>query len=171
PSTGRGAAALGVDAAGAYRSGKPAARCIISVRKGGASKTVIAHEVFHCLQIQLTGRADGLETLDAERAWLGEGSASYAGCLFAQDGAAPYRSAYAGYVERPLTPLTARTYDAVGFFAHLDQSGAGALSTVRKAIASPSITAAYPSLVNEGGPDIFSTWASSLYRTPARGAA
>ena len=129
PSSARGAAALGVDASGSYRSTKPAARCIISVRRGGASKTVIAHEVFHCLQIQLTGSASGLQSLDGDRAWLGEGSASYAGCLFSQDGAAPYRKAYAGYLEQPLTPLGGRTYDAVGFFAHLDQGGAGALGT------------------------------------------
>ena len=131
PSSARGAAALGVDASGSYRSTKPAARCIISVRRGGASKTVIAHEVFHCLQIQLTGSASGLQSLDGDRAWLGEGSASYAGCLFSQDGAAPYRKAYAGYLEQPLTPLGRRTYDAVGFFAHLDHSGASALGTVR----------------------------------------
>ena len=171
PATARGAAALGVDAGGRYRSGRPAARCIISVRPGGASRTVIAHEVFHCLQIQLTGSADGLQSLDGDRAWLGEGSASYAGCLFSQDGAAPYRKAYAGYVQQPLTPLGRRTYDAVGFFAHLDQSGAGALGTVRKAIATPSMVAAYPAAANEGGSDIFSSWASSLYRAPARGAA
>jgi hypothetical protein len=171
PSSASGAAALGVDASGRYRSSKPAARCIISVRRTGASRTVIGHEVFHCLQIQLTRRANGLQALDADRAWLGEGSASYAGCLFSQDGGAPYRKAYAGYVEEPLTPLSRRTYDAIGFFAHLDQSGAGALGTVRRAIATPSLASAYPAVANAGGADIFGTWASSLYRTPARGGA
>ena len=112
PSTGSGAATLGVDADGSYRSAKPAARCIISVRRGGASKTVIAAQVFHCLQIQLAGRADALQTLDASRPWLGEGSAAYAGCLFAQDGVAPYRKAYATYVDEPATPLDQRSYDA-----------------------------------------------------------
>ena len=47
PSTGSGAATLGVDAGGSYRSAQPAARCIVSVRRGGASKTVIAAQVFH----------------------------------------------------------------------------------------------------------------------------
>jgi N,N-dimethylformamidase beta subunit-like protein len=171
PSSASGAAALGVDASGSYRSTKPAARCVISVRRGGVSKTVIAHEVFHCLQIQLTGSASGLQALDGDRAWLGEGSASYAGCLFSQDGAAPYRKAYAGYLEQPLTALGRRTYDAIGFFAHLDQSGAGALASVRRAIATPSMAVAYPAVANEGGSDIFGSWASSLYRTPARGSA
>jgi hypothetical protein len=171
PSTGRGAATLGVDASGSYRSDKPAVRCIVSVRGGGASKTVIAAQVFHCLQIQLAGRADALQTLDASRPWLGEGSAAYAGCLFAQDGAAPYRKAYATYVDEPTTPLAARTYDAVGFFAHLDQIGAGALGTVGRAIGAPSMASAYPAVINEGGTDIFGSWASSLYRIPARGGA
>jgi hypothetical protein len=170
PSSGRGAAALGVDAAGKYRSSQPAARCVISVR-GNASRTLIAHEVFHCLQVQLAGRTDALPSLDSDRAWLGEGSASYAGCLFSRDGAAPYKRAYAGYLEQPTTPLGARTYDAVGFFAHLDQIGAGGLSTVKNAIGAPSLAAAYPALVNEGGTDIFGSWASSLYRLPALGAA
>jgi hypothetical protein len=171
PSSARGAAALGVDASGSYRSDKPAARCIVSVRRGGASKTLIAHEVFHCLQIQLAGRANALLSLDAERAWLGEGSASYAGCLFSQDGAAPYRRAYGTYLEQPTTPLAGRTYDAVGFFAHLDQIGVGALGTVKRAMGAPSLASAYPALVNEGGADIFSSWASSLYRIPPRGSA
>jgi hypothetical protein len=170
PASGRGAAVLAVDAAGGYRSSQPPARCIISVR-GNASRTLIAHEVFHCLQVQLAGRADALPALDSGRAWLGEGSASYAGCLFSRDGAAPYTHAYAGYLEQPTTPLAGRTYDAVGFFAHLDQVGAGALGTVKRAIGAPSIAAAYPALVNEGGADIFGSWASSLYRLPARGSA
>ncbi|HSS56923.1 MAG TPA: hypothetical protein VLK59_02865, partial [Solirubrobacteraceae bacterium] len=170
PSTARGAAAMGVDAGGSYRSDKPAARCIISVRSAGVSKTVIAHEVFHCVQIQLTGRANGLGALDADRAWLGEGSASYAGCLFSQDGAAPYRKAYAAYVEQPLTPLGSRSYDAVGYFAHLDASGAGALSGVRQAIASSSLAAAAFPASGEGAPDILDAWASSLYRSPSLGA-
>jgi hypothetical protein len=170
PASGRGAAALAVDAAGKYRSDQPAARCIISVR-GNASRTLIAHEVFHCLQVQLAGRANALPSLDSGRAWLGEGSASYAGCLFSQDGAAPYKRAYAGYLEQPTTPLGGRTYDAVGFFAHLDQIGAGALGTVTRAMGAPSIAAAYPALVNEGGQDIFGSWASSLYRLPSLGGA
>jgi hypothetical protein len=171
PSTGSGAATLGVDAGGSYRSAKPAARCIISVRRGGASKTVIAAQVFHCLQIQLAGRADALQTLDASRPWLGEGSAGYAGCLFAQDGAAAYRKAYATYVDEPATPLDHRTYDAIGFFAHLSTTGSGALASFADAMSAPSLAQAYPDVAREGAAGLFDTWASSLYRAPQRGAA
>jgi hypothetical protein len=171
PSTGSGGATLGVDAGGSYRSAKPAARCIISVRRGGASKTVIAAQVFHCLQIQLAGRADALQTLDASRPWLGEGSAAYAGCLFAQDGAAAYRKAYATYVDEPATPLDHRTYDAIGFFAHLSTTGSGALASFADAMSAPSLAQAYPDVAREGAPGLFDTWASSLYRAPQRGAA
>jgi hypothetical protein len=171
PSTGSGAATLGVDADGSYRSAKPAARCIISVRSGGASKTVIAAQVFHCLQIQLAGRADALQTLDASRPWLGEGSAAYAGCLFAQDGAAAYRKAYATYVDEPATPLDRRTYDAIGFFAHLSTTGSGALASFADAMRAPSLAQAYPDVAREGAAGLFDTWASSLYRAPQRGAA
>jgi hypothetical protein len=171
PSTGSGAATLGVDAGGSYRSAKPAARCIISVRRGGASKTVIAAQVFHCLQIQLAGRADALQTLDASRPWLGEGSAAYAGCLFAQDGAAAYRKAYATYVDEPATPLDHRTYDAIGFFAHLSTTGSGALASFAHAMSAPSLAEAYPDVAREGAAGLFDTWASSLYRAPQRGAA
>ena len=58
------------------------------------------------------GAPTRLQTLDADRAWLGEGSASYAGCLFSQDGAAPYRKAYATLRRAAATPLDQRTYDA-----------------------------------------------------------
>ncbi len=171
PSTGSGAATLGVDAGGSYRSAQPAARCIVSVRGGGASKTVIAAQVFHCLQIQLAGRADGLQTLDASRPWLGEGSSAYAGCLFAQDGAAPYRKAYATYVDDPTTPLDHRTYDAIGFFAHLSTTGSGALASFADAMRAPSVAQAYPDVAREGAAGLFDSWASSLYRAPQRGAA
>ena len=171
PSTGSGAATLGVDAGGSYRSAQPAARCIVSVRRGGASKTVIAAQVFHCLQIQLAGRADGLQTLDASRPWLGEGSSAYAGCLFAQDGAAPYRKAYATYVDDPTTPLDHRTYDAIGFFAHLSTTGSGALASFPDAMRAPSVAQAYPDVAREGAAGLFDSWASSLYRAPQRGAA
>jgi hypothetical protein len=171
PSTGSGAATLGVDAGGSYRSAKPAARCIVSVRRGGASKTVIAAQVFHCLQIQLAGRADALQTLDASRPWLSEGSSAYAGCLFAQDGAAAYRKAYATYVDEPATPLDQRTYDAIGFFAHLSTVGSGALSSFPDAMRASSLAQAYPDVVREGAAGLFDTWASSLYRAPKRGAA
>ena len=171
PSTGSGAATLGVDADGSYRSAKPAARCIISVRRDGASKTVIAAQVFHCLQIQLAGRADALQTLDASRPWLGEGSAAYAGCLFAQDGAAAYRKAYATYVDEPATPLDKRTYDAIGFFAHLSTTGSGALASFADAMRAPSLAQAYPDVEREGAAGLFDTWASSLYRAPQRGTA
>jgi hypothetical protein len=169
PSTGSGAATLGVDASGSYRSDQPAARCIVSVRQGGASKTVIAAEVFHCLQIQLAGHASALQALDTGRAWLGEGSAAYAGCLFSQDGAAPYRKAYAAYVDEPTTPLDQRTYDAIGFFAHLHQSGVGALSNFATALSAQSLAVAYPAARTEGAAGLFDSWASSLYRTPSRG--
>ena len=71
------------------------------------------------------GAPTRLQTLDASRPWLGEGSSAYAGCLFAQDGAAAYRKAYATYVDEPATPLDQRTYDAIGFFAHLSTTGSG----------------------------------------------
>jgi hypothetical protein len=170
PSTGSGAAALGVDASGAYRSSKPPARCIIAVRRGAVSRTTIAHEVFHCLQLQLTGRTDGAQDLEAGRAWLGEGTAALAGCLFSEDGAGPYRKAYANYVEQPLVPLGGRTYDALGFFAHLRQSGLS-LTSLPATLKAPSVAAAFPARVGESGPDIFGSWASSLYRTPSLGSA
>jgi hypothetical protein len=170
PAAASGAAALGVDASGAYRSSKPPARCIIAVRRGAVSRTTIAHEVFHCLQLQLTGRTDGAQNLEAGRAWLGEGTASLAACMFSEDGAAAYRKAYANYVEQPLVPLGGRTYDAIGFFAHLRQSGLG-LATLPATLKAPSVAAAFPARGGESGPDIFGSWASSLYRTPSLGSA
>ena len=138
--------------AGSYRSSQARRRAASSASAATPRTTVIAHEVFHCLQIQLTGRADALPSLDSDRAWLGEGSASYAGCLFSQDGAAPYKRAYAGYLEQPTTPLGGRTYDAVGFFAHLDQVGAGALGTVKRAIARPVDGGRLPGARQRGRP-------------------
>ena len=82
-----------------------------------------------------------------------------------------YRKAYATYVDEPATPLDHRTYDAIGFFAHLSTTGSGALASFADAMRAPSLAQAYPDVAREGAAGLFDTWASSLYRAPQRGAA
>jgi hypothetical protein len=75
----------------------------------------IAHEVFHCFQL------DAYRTAEAEAAapsWLIEGGAEWAAVDLTQD-ASPF---WPAYIQQQL-PLPQETYDAVGFFGHMDEVG------------------------------------------------
>ncbi|HEX2626058.1 MAG TPA: hypothetical protein VHL56_04050 [Candidatus Limnocylindrales bacterium] len=77
---------------------------------------VLAHEVFHCFQ------HDAYRTIEAESAvprWVIEGQAEWAAAFlidYPNDWWIPY-------LQQPTTPLTKRSYDAIGFYAHLAESG------------------------------------------------
>ena len=135
PRSGRGAAVLGVDAAGSYRSSQPAARCIISVR-GGASRDASSptRSSTACRSSSPAAPTPCSRSTAPARGWGRAARPTPAACS-RRTARRRTASAYAGYVEQPTTPLGRRTYDAVGFFAHLDQVGAGALGTVEEAIA------------------------------------
>ena len=104
----------------------PAARCVIVVSWLGdaqAEKDVdlqMAHEVWHCFEGQIVGPArywsQGLTP------WVQEGEAEWVGNSVVPD--APLGAqAYWDYFFKPDVPLFSRTYDGVGFYAHLNDAG------------------------------------------------
>ncbi len=119
---------------------------------------LVAHEVFHCFQGDITG----WRPLPA---WIREGLAEWA--ALSVDPVAYFHGGgnLQWYIKTPHTPLFQRSYDAVGFWGHADD-------------VVPNLWASIPAILNVGsdmgafslaggGADAFlSTWGSSVFRAP-----
>jgi hypothetical protein len=131
----------------------------------------LAHEAFHCLQYGWEPTRDALGTAP----WLKEGMAEWAaykatGTLYGS------LSNINTYITTPGTPLFTRTYDAVGFFGHIDDVTGNFFATAKTVFvagdtsAGGSNEAAFAAAGGGTGP-ILNTWGSSLLRLPAGGPA
>jgi hypothetical protein len=113
-------------------SGQPAkasstsmARCQIQVNtrgqqlEGDELTSVVAHELFHCFQYdQPKVVGDAFKT----PAWLAEGSAAWVGEEFAVIGSTVGQQYWTGWMKEARVSLSSRSYDAIGFYAHLAES-------------------------------------------------
>jgi hypothetical protein len=150
------------DSTGGF-SGK-AARCVISVEPylyESKDASLVAdsmdHEAFHCFQ-----GADypSLSKYNSAPDWLIEGSAEWAGQTLYPSAtqADGWWLAYLGLID---APLFSRSYSAIGFYAHMAESGIDPWHTFDAMWNAPSSAAAYQVATN----DTFKlTWASSLTR-------
>jgi hypothetical protein len=118
--------------------------------------SVIDHQVFHCFE------ADDFATVAAYArapAWLLDGASEWAG-----DELDPIRDPwYLPYLTGIWTPLFQRTYDAVGFFAHMAETGTSPWAHLDVMLRAGTSPAAYLLGVNRQFQD---SWASSLVRQP-----
>jgi hypothetical protein len=82
---------------------------------------VVIHEVFHCFEAE--GFRD-LATFNGKAyvPWMVEGMAEWVGNSLAGSGEAAFRN-WQDYLTDPGRPLYTRSYDAIGFYAHLAESG------------------------------------------------
>jgi hypothetical protein len=124
---------------------------------------VIAHEVFHVFEARMSGteaRSDGHE------GWLEEGAASWAESdLVSHDPTA--RQEWREYLESPKSPLFARTYSALGFFAHMSSSHISPWTHFRAMFEAESSAASYAAAgVSE---DFLDSEASVFFREPSFG--
>ena len=98
-------------------------RCVITISAKGAAQSpvdledTIGHEVWHCYQ----GQIRGLNWYDSTStpSWLIEGQAEWVGDALRPTAAA---WSWADYITNPGKPLFSRSYDALGFYAHLMRS-------------------------------------------------
>jgi hypothetical protein len=119
----------------------------------------VGHEVFHCFEamdyptITAFGRAPD---------WLTEGAAEWVGDTLepAPDG---WWRLYLGRIK---TPLFSRAYDAIGFFAHMTDSGEDTWHLLDPMLKAGSSAAAYNVAADK---TVRLTWASSLARQPSFG--
>jgi hypothetical protein len=141
----------------------PAAHCIIYVNPSLYSTVdsaqigmSIAHEVFRCFQ------ADDYPSVVAygqAPSWLIEGSTEWVG-----ESIYPVSDGWwVPYLTGIDESVFQRTYDAIGFFAHMAQTGRDPWKRLDAMLMSGTSAAAYTVGVNQ---DFLDTWASSLARQP-----
>ncbi|HEY7024113.1 MAG TPA: hypothetical protein VH371_04040, partial [Candidatus Limnocylindrales bacterium] len=130
----------------------------------------MAHEAFHCFQLQLEFETGHLTFYNAPTnkgkatryGWIIEGQAQWVGEAVAgptQDGDAWWSI----YLASPERPLWRRTYDAQGFYQHLAEEGIDPWSVFDAMLETDSDQAAY--LAANGSNDQFlNTWASGFVR-------
>jgi hypothetical protein len=135
---------------------------------------LIAHELFHCFQYELAAKVGDVLSVAP---WIDEGSAAWVGEQFttSEIGSTIGQQFWVGWLREPEIPLFGRAYDAIGFYAHLVDSGIDpwplldkieqqALATHRSAEAYFVTTKA------KGGEKMIDAWGPSLIRDVALGA-
>jgi len=121
---------------------------------------ILAHEVFHCFQEWLLG-SDVWSTHPP--AWVTEGEATWA--AFAVDPVmfTPAVDKILQYIAAPGLPLFMRSYDAVGFWLHLQDITGGPWAQTYAILHASSATAAFnASGANTG--TFFDSWGPSIMR-------
>jgi hypothetical protein len=145
--------------------------CRIAVRPATATgpvevlDVVLAHEVFHCEQADLSPG-----TFDAGHAWIIEGLAQWAADDVTQLNPS-ILDWMSGYVETPSIPLFTRAYTAVGFWGHVQDQTLELWQRIPAILrAALSNTAAF-SAATSNSPELMSTWGSSFFRDSSAGPA
>jgi hypothetical protein len=161
----------------------PIQTCVIQLNRNiptAGSDEVLAHEVFHCFQMQILGSYAKLRRLTAAERWLVEGGAIWAAC---QISVGPIGEGwYTGYIQSQDAPsgqpggpnptLFQRTYDAVGFFAEIasqDGGGVDPFLAMKQALTAPSNNQAWTELVGGAAETLYGDWAASFAQDVSRG--
>jgi hypothetical protein len=145
-------------------TGTPAS-CVVSVNPSFADedadyqKLALIHEVFHCYEAM---DFPTLSAFYAAPAWLIEGEAEWVGATLAPT-TLPVWDAYLTDLH---TSLFARSYDAIGFYAHMTNSGEDTWHLLDGMLKAGSSAAAYNVAANK---EVRLTWASSFARQSGLG--
>ena len=128
-------------------------------------RQAIAHETFHCFQLELefgTGHLTFYKAKNPRFSWIIEGQAQWAGEDIAGadvDGDA-WWSLYLGH---PEWPLWKRTYDAQGFYQHLAEEGIDPWTIFDAMLETDSDVDAFKA-ANGTNDQFLDTWASGFVR-------
>jgi hypothetical protein len=158
------------DAAGGAVGPAVGCKIVISVaaHKENEIRETVSHEVFHAFQEVMAGT---LANFNAKpyKTWLIEGSAAWVESdLVANNRGA--RIDWTSYLRSPGKELFTRSYDAIGFFGHMAQSGISPWSRFRAMFAATSSSAAYAAGVGTNL-DFLGSEASVFFREGAFGEA
>jgi hypothetical protein len=128
-------------------------------------RSTLTHEIFHCFTIDLIGMD---ENLDLPK-WIKEGGASWVGEDYVGGSTIPdLQKGWTKYLTQEVG-LFDRSYDGMGFFAHLQNSGINPWDVFDKIIVLGKSDLAFQKILNEGGSQFLETWASGLSRSPGLG--
>ena len=123
------------------------------------TNATLAHEVFHCFEAM---DYPTVSAFDSAPDWLIEGAAEWVGATLEP---APDNYWYP-YLSMIKTPLFSRKYDAIGFYAHMSDSGEDTWHLLDPMLKAGSSAAAYNVAADK---TVRLTWASSLARQPSFG--
>jgi hypothetical protein len=160
---------LVLNAAGG-RSGT-ASKCVIVIGRAGAKlspdliENFMAHEVWHCFQGQILG----VDAYWTRPSWIMEGGAEWVG-----DTISPANQPdgwWDDYVPDPGAGLFSRTYDAIGFFAHIDDAKLDTWSRMIEMLNASGSNAAAFEAAGANSADFLDSWASGFLRQPSYGPA
>ncbi len=140
--------------------------CTIEIGTGahqlGIMRGTIAHEVFHCFEPVMAGDEADWDSR-ATHYWLVEGAAEWAGAELAGRREPVPEDERAVYYEHPSRPLFSRTYDAIGFFDHMQSVGISPWSKFKAMFAQEDDESAYFAAVGDDL-DFLTTEASVFFR-------
>lgn len=131
----------------------------------GNDRTYIAaHEAFHCFQADLTDLASFVKLPP----WIVEGMAEWAGQTIAGESTIAEVRWEEWLSSRWFRQLFNRSYDALGFYAHLTDSGIELWSRFDQATTAgyTSSEAAYQALTASGSLEVIDSWSAGYYRDP-----
>lgn len=124
----------------------------------------IARMVFQCFIGAIAG-PDNYSSL-RQRRWIFDGAAAWGAVNVTNPAGA--RGWWANYLQSPETPLFERSFDAIGFYAHLSEVGVDTFAAMKQMFATGSDPAAF-AVAGATSDTFMTTWASGLARQPDRG--
>ncbi len=127
---------------------------------GSDLKFLVAHELTHCFQARTTVEA---QLNSSGASWVVEGGASWAG-LEVSGPTNLMSNHWHEYLDHPETPLFSRAYDAVGFFAHLAESGTDPWPVLIPMINATDNPGRYGTAVGGNRTTFEDSWASGMFR-------
>jgi hypothetical protein len=158
---------LPFEANGEYGSGVPAV-CRVRMLPPGQKSTpefqrlVLAHEVFHCFQFDIRGVKAWWNPLPA---WIGEGTADWVALTVDPVSWNVGGGNVQAYIGSPTKPIFARSYDAAGFWGHVQDEYGDLWKRLPGIIANGQNATSF-SLANGDAPSFLNTWGSSFLRYP-----
>jgi|GEM_PF-4409978 hypothetical protein len=127
---------------------------------GSDLKFLVAHELTHCFQDRDTVNS---QVNSSSAAWVVEGGADWAG-LEVSGPTNLMIGHWDEYLLHPETPLFSRSYDGVGFFAHLKESGTDPWPVLIPMINATDNPGRYANAVGGNASTFEDSWASGMFR-------
>lgn len=127
---------------------------------GSDLKFLVAHELTHCFQDRETVEA---QVNSSSASWVVEGGASWAG-LEVSGPTNLMIGHWDEYLQHPETPLFSRSYDGVGFFAHLTESGTDPWPVLIPMINATDNPGRFANAVGGNASTFEDSWASGMFR-------
>lgn len=137
----------------------------VAFRADQSLTNTLAHEITHCFQFNDETEATWSDVPE----WIVEGSAMWVG-----DTLAPRASPdewWTSYLTFPEKDLRRRSYDAIGFYAHLEETGHSPWAVFRDMWKAGVDSRAAWDASGANADDFLDTWAGSHLRRPALGTA